>query len=201
MPDDISIKVNRLIFEVLSKMKDNLSRQIGDKATYKLVIQVLLKEHYSIPHLKKEIEDLKKDLKVNKETQADFMKELLLQKSKQQYAPAPPNGYAQPQPPPPPLKIPKDPPRRIQSIDLSKIKTPNDIKKALLSESKQVFTGKVLKPSQIIAITKPKHFDTEIILLEDEEIDKIEIDLDKQSSVRNNEEFFKRTEQDVSYVV
>lgn len=198
MPDEYTISVNSLTYKVLTKMRNNLTKQIGDKATYNLVLKVLLKEHYSLPGLKQEITKKEEELHKLKEKHSMFMEKLLLDKSKQ---PVVVNGNISSNssltPPPPPPSSKKKPLKKIKQIDLSKLKTPNEVKQALQDESKQVFDGVMRKPSEILAMTSPKHKDATIKEIEKEQI----IDLEKKSSVMKNPDFYKLTEKDVQYVM
>lgn len=200
MSDKYSFSVDKLLYSVLTKMKNNLGKQIGDKATYKLVIKILLKEHYSIPHLKKKIEELNQKLDKKEKEQSDFLKNLLMKKSEVTTVPyLTPHQYNAPpshQPPPPP-----QPPHKKINIDLTKIVTPADVTASLKNESKQVFDGTIKKPSEIIAMTQPKHINSKDQSYNENEINKIKINLEEKSSVKHKPNFFARKENDVNYVV
>ena len=165
MKQTYPIDVEKLIYNILSKMKNNLSRQIGEDASYTLVIQVLLREHYSIPRLEDEISRIEdrlkeKELDYNKldKEHKEFMKELLLKDNKPVFmGMSLQPGHQGPYSPPPPPSKPKE------IIDLSKLKTTNDVKKDVKAEMKAVFNGDIRKPSEIAKLTKPKHLESKII--------------------------------------
>lgn len=206
MPEP-SISINKSLFDILSKMKRNLTRQIDGEATYSLVIKILLREHYSIPHLEKQIDKLKnnliqkdkdhkkelkkkdKDLKDKDEEIIKLLGDLLKARNNVPYII--PNGSISPPPPPPPPSKPIS----IKKIDLSKIKTAADVKKKFKEEMTQVFDGTIRKPSEIISAVKPDHLNAEI-----KEYDGDEINISEISYVIKNEKHFENKEQVAEYV-
>lgn len=192
-----TIEVSKLIYDVLTKMKENLTPQIGDKASYTLVLQILLREHYLLPKCKKKKKELQEEIKTIKNNHEQFMKKLLLEKTSHPVM-AVPNYQVSTPMMAPPLSPPPKPPKPLQKItvDISNIKTPQEIKAALAEESKQVFDGVVRKPSEILAMTKPKHASSEV-----KQFEGTPPTLNNQTSiVAKKKEFFERTDKDVQYI-
>ena len=148
------VKVSQVYWnEVLTYFFDSIKRKEADIRGLKRGIQIL--------------EDRVKDLGGKVEAKVSTIEQIAINLSQQ--APSPVMMQANPtlishpqtvnQLAPPPNPPPSPPLLRLQY----KPKDTGDVRQDYVNEVKQVFTGEVRKPSEILQLTQPKHKDAEVI--------------------------------------
>ncbi len=158
-------------YDPLLQIKKKVEQSLRNTDKETLLLNSLVQKN-------KEVDDLKSAIKALQQKSSDdnqFLKDLLLKsletpKMPQMMPPMYPQ-YLQPmtstfaqnnqQPgfsPPPP------PPPKKKAVMPPNYKPPNtgNIKKDYVNEIKQIFSGEILKPSQVLQTTKPKHIEQEI---------------------------------------
>jgi len=148
------VKVSQVYWnEVLTYFFDSIKRKEADIRALKRGIQIL--------------EDRVKDLGGKVEAKVSTIEQIAINLSQQ--APSPVMMQANPtlishpqtvnQLAPPPNPPPTPPQLRLQY----KPKDTGDVRQDYVNEVKQVFTGEVRKPSEILQLTQPKHKDAEVV--------------------------------------
>lgn len=152
--------------KLLSIMEAYSIKTLGGAVNY-AVNQLFLSEDEKGRDDSGEVSVLKNELKVYKDL-VDFYKKLELERATHPSTII--NNYGHqgnvPTPSTNTLKAPPKPPRKHINY-----KPPNtaNIRKDYQTEIKQVFNGDTIKPSEIIGITKPKHKDSDIRQLKEDE--------------------------------
>lgn len=196
--DSKAISINEETFKALERRKLEIEATLGGRATYSIVIRSLLNDHIDLENIRQEMEQIKEEA----ETTQEFIKEVLKLAVTSPASPAaiispvfPQNtGFINPPPPsppslsPPPPPTPQSPPKNNpngsnpqHSQTITTIKTnykpPNtaNLRSDYQKEIKQVFNGEILKPSEVLNLTQPKHKNAEIKeLKEDAPIPEVE---------------------------
>ena len=160
-----TISVSNNTYRKLLEFKEGLSGQLGDYVSFNRAIHHLLR-------LSNQLKEITAQLKFSEEKNAEmigdekiFLRQVILCKNQQ---PIPvmmgtmanfnvnsPQFTPPPAPPIPQLK----PKFRTPYIPLDT----GDLKKDYVHEIKQIFTGEMLKPSEIIETTKPKHSQSKVV--------------------------------------
>lgn len=156
-----SITVDSEIYLALKKMKDSMSDKLAGKTSFNMVIQALFQDHDDLINVRKELEDLKKETEETQNYIRDMLKLALSAKNQAQIIASPqflPSNFpieSLNPPPPKTLSPPKKPSNYIPPDT-------GNLKKDYVAEITQLFTGEIIKPSDLIKITQPKHKDAEI---------------------------------------
>jgi hypothetical protein len=156
-----SITVDNEIYLALKKMKDSMSDTLAGKTTFNMVVQSLFHDHDDLLNVKQELESLKKETEETQNYIRDMLKLALSAKSQTQFIGSPQfmpmNLTTESLIPPPPKQL--APPKKTSNYIAPDT---GNLKKDYINEITQLFTGEVIKPSDLIKITKPKHIDSEI---------------------------------------
>jgi hypothetical protein len=214
------ITVTDELNESLKKLQDELTKKMGGKITYNMVIQSLIQEHIDLQNVKIELAEIQAEADKTQELIKELLKTAISNNQNLlsvghpaqpqvqplvvtyahpagmpgMYPPMMP-GYpgSMPVPPsPPPSGPPKAPPPRKEYMP-----PPNtaNIKSDYQKEINAVLSGEIMKPSDILKITKPKHAEVEVKALSDDEI------AAKQPTAffaETNPDHFKKTEEEKS---
>ena len=180
----ITIDANNLA--VLDQLKEEMVAKLGGNITYNMVIQRLVADHTDLENTRQELIEIQKEAE---ETQV-FLKELLLKAverpSMPTFVPMPSpvatTTITSPPPPPPsnltspnqpPSTLPTTPPPIVQLPPVPKPYQPppqtKDLRKDYHNEICAVFTGQVLKPSEVLKLAQPKHSTVKVETLSDQE--------------------------------
>jgi len=135
-------------------MRNGLIKQIGPNATFNNVIHLLIKEHYKLQSLKKDLKILEKEKKDVEDKHHLFLQEMML---KRQNIPVLYQGAPIPNLTPPPIV----PNLNELEKDFDSLKLNGEIKDDLTVEL-SLLNGKILTPSQVMKMTKCKHNKTKI---------------------------------------
>ena len=185
MKKAITIDSNNMA--ILDHIKEEMVAKLGGNITYNMVIQRLIADHTDLENTRQELIEIQKEAE---ETQV-FLKELLLKAVERPtmptFVPMPSpvatTTIATPLPPPPPsnLTSPNQPPSTLPTTrppiaPLPPIPKPyqpppqtKDLRKDYHNEICAVFTGQVLKPSEVLKLTQPKHISVNVETLSDQE--------------------------------
>ncbi len=157
MSEEFPIFLNENVYYILKRMRNGLIKQIGNNASYNNVVHLLIKEHYKLQNLKKEIDALKKERDDLKNQHNSFLENILL---KQTFKQAP---VIYPNVPLPTLTPPPKPPQNVSEIkkEYKNLELNGEIKEDLVKEL-SLLNGKILKPSQVMKISDCKHKKTKI---------------------------------------
>jgi hypothetical protein len=159
-----SITVDSDMYLALKKLKDSMSDLLGGKTTFNMVIQSLFHDHDDLINVKQELEYIKKETEETQNYIRDMLKLALSAKSQAQII-MPSNLQVDSLvPPPPKVNVPPKKPSNYVAQDTG------NMKKDYINEITQLFTGEVIKPSDLIKITKPKHINSDIKQITEEAI-------------------------------
>lgn len=155
-----SISLDGQVYNTIKHMKDTMSKTSHGRITFNMVIQSLLQDHMDLQNLRSELALIKKEME---DTQS-YLKEMLklaLMNSKQQVQYVQMTGQALSTPPPPAPT--RGPPKKLT------YKAPNtgNLMRDYVKEIKQLFKGDILRPSDVVGITKVKHRESEVKELEE----------------------------------
>lgn len=167
-----SISIERGIYETLKKIRNEMSFKLGGRVTFNMVLQSLLNDHLDLMNTSSELKNIQNETEKMQNYLKSVLKLALINTNQQpQYIPISgiqlyQNNTTPPPPSPYPIKNQND--ISLKYNILSKYNPPNtgDLKKDYVNEIKQIFNGVILKPSEVVKLTKPKHLDAKI-----EEID------------------------------
>ncbi|MHA1819130.1 MAG: hypothetical protein ACTSU2_16400 [Promethearchaeota archaeon] len=166
------ITIDGNVYKTLSKIRNDMSKKLGGRITFNMVIQTLIHDRIDLENMKKEFEQLKQEMDETQEYIKNML-ELALQTPKTLPSVIAATGYiptanlsGNTQIPPSPPSPPKPPKAAIpKKLNYVPPKT-GDLKRDYVVEIKQLFTGTILKPSEILKITKPKHMNSKINFIE-----------------------------------
>ena len=145
-------------------MKEIMSQKSHGRFTFNMVIQSLLQDHTDLQNLKSELILIKKEMEDTQTYLKDMLKLALTNSKPQvQYLPISGQSFTASSPLPPPAP-PHAPPKKIN------YKPPNtgNLMKDYVKEIRQLFKGDILRPSDVVGITKVKHRDTQIKQLQED---------------------------------
>lgn len=191
-----AISIDFSIYTILNQFKEDMEHRLGGTITFNMVIQSLINDRIDLDNTKSEL------LKIQKEAQETqlYIRQLLMKaidrpKSVAIPAPNPAHIPNYPPPPPPQSNLPlnsnsyiQQPTLNSNSISPSSLpssptqpikpykppKATKNVRNDLLTEVKTVFTGEILKPSDVLKLAQPTHAKSEIKNLSDDEIEKRE---------------------------
>ncbi|XEO76544.1 hypothetical protein WKT22_01568 [Candidatus Lokiarchaeum ossiferum] len=169
---NFATKLNRKLdfYDPILKLKKQVDSGIMIQNKETILIKSILDQKKEVANLKDEIKKLQQKSKEDNE----FLKELLLkalevpkipQMIPMNYSQFTPPINANPSysttqssftPPPPPPSKQSKPPQSYQAPNTG------NLKKDYIQEIQQIFTGDILKPSQIVQTTKPRHLEHEV---------------------------------------
>lgn len=170
-----TIQVSAENFLELQRLRDEQAQEVGCRGSYNMAITYLLALQTKYDLLLEKFKNIEDVHQQSLQQENQFLREVVLHSvqtpktlSNQdlQY-PSPnqqPRSLTPPHPPgAPPIRC--SPPKPIHNYS-----PPNtgNIKKDYQKEIAQVFTGNILKPSDIIQTTKPKHINTNIHEIEED---------------------------------
>ena len=145
-----SITIDGQVYETIKHIKHTMSKHSHGRFSFNMVIQSLLQDHVDLQNLRSEIELIKKEME-GTQTYLKEMLKLALVNSKSQVQYIPISGQSPPSPPP------TSPPRSSQKkINYTPPNTGN-LMRDYVKEIKLLFTGEILRPSDVVNITKPTH--------------------------------------------
>lgn len=164
-------KLNRKLdfYDPILKISKQMDSGIKSHSKEIVLIKSILEQKKEVANLKEEIAKLQQKSKADNE----FLKELLLKALDTPKMPQMiPMSYPQFIPPlnsnqlnsiPQPNLAPPPPPKRKIKPPLN-YKPPNtgNLKNDYVREIQQIFSGDILKPSQVVQTTKPKHLEHEV---------------------------------------
>jgi hypothetical protein len=156
-----SISIDGQVYNTIKHMKDTMSQKSHGRYTFNMIIQSLLQDHVDLQNLRSELTLIKKEMEDTQTYLKDMLK-LALTNSKPQVQYIPLSGQSLATPSPPPVSS-CVPPKKIN------YNAPNtgNLMRDYIKEIKQLFTGKILKPSDVVGITNVKHKDSKVKELEE----------------------------------
>lgn len=170
-----SISVESHLYALLKQWKTEMKQKLGGNITFSMVVQSLVNDRTDLQNTKTELVAIQKEAE---ETQT-FIKQILLKSVERSTAPTQTITYVPsiapnlPPPPPSPQQIlPNTPPKPQEKKSYQPPKETANLKKDYHDEVKAVFTGEILKPSEILQLTQPKHKNATDGALSEEEIKK-----------------------------
>lgn len=216
-----AITVSDELNESLKKLQEELTKKMGGKITYNMVIQSLIQDHIDLQNVKVELAEIQAEADKTQELIKELLKTAITNNqnllsvghpAQAQVQPvvvtyAPPTGMpgmyppmmpgypsGMPMPPnPPPSGPPKAPPAPRKEY----VPPPNtaNIKSDYQKEINAVLSGDIVKPSDVLKLTKPKHAEVDVKALSDDEI------VARQPTnffAETNPDHFKKTEEEKS---
>jgi hypothetical protein len=158
-----SISIDGQVYNTIKKMKSTMSEKSHGRFTFNMVIQCLLQDHVDLQNLRSELELIKKEMEDTQEYLKEMLKLALTNSKPQvQYIPISSPPLSTPPSVPPPTTL--APPKKIN------YKPPDtgNLMQDYVKEIKQLFKGDILRPSDVVGITKVKHKDSKIKELEED---------------------------------
>lgn len=142
-----SISVHSDIYLTLRKMRTEMQEALGGRVTFNMVIQRLLNEHVDLLNVRGELKEIKSEAE---ETQ-NYIKQML-RLALETKSPLSINSNQ------PVLHEPPRPPE-IKKVKRKEYRAPStgNLKRDYVQEISHLFTGEILKPSDVLNITKPEH--------------------------------------------
>lgn len=181
---DIMVKIKKkaiMVDEETYEILNGKRNYLGGTISFNMVVQSLLADTVKLDLANVKIDKIEEEMvKLRDETYIYMQKilELSLENSQTVVATAMPQQTIPiPSSPPPPFK---GPPKRMKKSTY-KPKMTGNTKKDFVNEMKQVFNGEYIKPSELLKITKPKHKDVEVKVL-DEDFEEPDI-FDKSTAI------------------
>lgn len=162
-----SISVTYQTYQELLQCKHEFRENLGDHLSFNRIIHHLLSIHNEYKELKTQLQNMEQKNSELLNDERNFLRQVLITQN-QQRVPVMMGAMSNVNlhtgqlgsnftPPPPPPRIPhrKFPKKYIPM-------NTGNLKKDYVNEIKQIFTGDILKPSEVIETTQPKHQNTEI---------------------------------------
>jgi hypothetical protein len=210
-----AISVDFSIYNILNQFKEDMETRMGGSITFNMVIQSLINDRLDLDNTKSELIKIQKEAQ---ETQL-YIRQLLMKAIDRPksvaIAPSPPPVQHSYLPPPPqylssptqgspnqqlnslsnspPSLLPQASPSPSATQPIKPYQPPRatkNVRNDLITEVKAVFTGEILKPSDVLKMAQPTHAKAEVKSLSDDEIEKRE---PQHFHAEENQEKFKKS--------